>query len=177
MDKRKILQVIGVGFLFYLLLVSCQQSQRNETFIGYSDVIVNSPTLLWGSSTEDLKNKYPNVVNESGDNITFDEYNLNGKIWRFFDFIDNQLWRVGVSYGEHSDDELDLLRKDLQKKYGISLIEDNGTIEAWYLESNEYNQIVFLINKLENNTINCSYINPPLMDLHWKKYIYPLVYD
>jgi hypothetical protein len=177
MGKRKVLQIIGLGFLFYLLLVSCQQSQPDETFIGYNDVISNSPTLLWGSSTENLKNKYQNVVNESGDNITFDEYNSNGKIWRFFDFIDNQLWRVGVSYGEFSDDELELLRKDLQKKHGISLIEGNDTIEIWHLESNEYNQIVFAINKLKNNTVNCSYINPPLRDLHWKKYVYPLIYD
>jgi len=171
MGKRKVLHIIGFGFIFYFLLVSCQQSQPNETFIGYNDVISNSPTLLWGSSTDDLEKKYPNVVNESGDNITFDEYNSNGKVWRSFDFIDNQLWRVCVSYGEYSNDELDLLKKDLQKKYGIFLIEGNDTIEFWHLESNEYNQIVFAINKLKNNTVNCSYINPPLRDLQMSRYV------
>jgi len=173
MDKRKILQIIGLWFLFYLLLTSCQQSQRNETFIGYNDVILNSPTLLWGSSIEELKNKYPNVVNESSDNIIFDEYNLNEKIWRSFDFLDNQLWRVCVSYGKYSEDELDLLRKGLQKNHGIYSIYDNGTIETWHLESNENNQIVFTINKIENNTVNCSYINPPLMDLQMSRYVPP----
>ena len=168
MNRKNILKIIGLGFLFfnYLLLISCQQNLQNETFIGYNDVIIGSPTLLWGSSIEDLKNKYPNAINESGDNISFDEYNLDGKIWRYFDFVDNKLWMVGVSYGEYSNDELDLLRNDLQKNYGISLIEDNGTIEVWHLEDNEYNQIVFAINKISNNAVNCSYINPSLREIY-----------
>jgi len=171
MNRRNKLKIVEFGFLF--LLFSCHQSLQNETIIGYNDVIITSPTLLWGSSIEALKNKYPNVVNESGDNSTFDEYNLNGKIWRFFDFIDNQLWRVGVCYGEYSDEELDLLRKNLQKNYGLSLIEDNGTIEVWHLEGNDdYNQIVFAINKIKNNTVNCSYINPFLSEIHYRSIIW-----
>jgi len=66
---------------------------------------------------------------------------------------------------------LNLLKKDLQKKYGLYLIEDNGTIESWYLEKNEHTQIVFNINKIENNTIYGSYLNPPLRDLDMKKQV------
>jgi hypothetical protein len=108
-----------------------------------------------------LKNKFSNVTFETYDEIfgnpndeTFFEYNFNGeKTIRFFDFINNQLWRVGVSYGQNSNSELDLLRKEFQKKYGLFPIEDNGTIESWYLELDEYNEIVFLINKLQEGLL------------------------
>jgi hypothetical protein len=63
---------------------------------------------------------------------------------------------------------LDSLKKELQKKYGILLIEDNGTIESWHIKSNDNNNIVFTINKLQNNMVTCSYINPSLRDLYGK---------
>jgi hypothetical protein len=58
----------------------------------------------------------------------------------------------------------------LERKYGIRLIEDNGTIETWYIKNTENNDIVFVINKLENNMVRCSYINPTLRDEFEKKY-------
>ena len=127
-----------------------------------------------------MKNTFPNAINETYDEIiignsndeTFYEYNFNGeKTIRFFDFINNQLWRVVVSYGQNSNSELDLLREELQNIYGLFPIEDNGTIESWYLELNENNEIVFVINKLKNNTINASYINPQLRKIHMKECI------
>jgi uncharacterized Rmd1/YagE family protein len=166
MNKKNMLKVIG-----FVFLVSCQQNETFMEYNGYNDIIVDSPALLWSSSRENFQKKYP-MVSEFGDNNIYFENNLDGKITsRFFDFLDNQLWRVGVCYGEYSDDELDLLKKDLQKKYGIYLIEDNGTIETWYLENNEHTQIVFNINKIEHNTIYGSYLNPPLRDLDRKKHV------
>ena len=183
-------KIIGILlFLIVVLYVSCQLStisaeniiskvQTDEISVGYNDVLVNSQTILWGSSIEIMKNTFPNVIIETYDEIfignpndeTFYEYNFDGeKTIRFFDFINNQLWRVGVSYGQNSNSELDLLREELQKKYGLFPIEDNGTIESWYLELNEDNETVFVINKLQNNTINASYINPPLRDIHMKE--------
>jgi len=120
--------------------------------------------LLWGSSKEEVKINYPNVEEF---NNNFYEHNLKGKVKnRFFEFINNKLFFVGVSYGNYSDNELDLLKNELQKNYGISLIEDNGTIEWWHIKSNENNNIVFTINKLQNNMVNCSYINPSLRDMN-----------
>jgi hypothetical protein len=174
MNKRNALKIIGLGFLLYnyLLLISCQENTTLIDDIEYNDLLVTSPSIRWGSSPEELKRKYPNVVNESGDNMTFDEYNLNGKVWRSFRFIDNKLWGIFVSYGEYGEDELDLLRNDLQEKHGISSIHDNGTIETWDLGNNEYTQIVFVTNKLMNNTVNCSYLNPPLRDLQMSRDVY-----
>ena len=150
-----------------LLLVLLQVSCQNNEFIGYKDLLVKSPLLLWGSSKEEVKSKYPDV--EEIDNYFF-ENNLNGKIKnRLFEFIDNKLFFVGVSYGSYSNEELDLLRNELEKNYGISLLEDNGTIESWHIKSNENNNIVFMINKLQNNIVNCSYINPLLRDRYDKK--------
>jgi len=39
-----------------------------------------------------------------------------------------------------------------------------GKSQFWDIADNENNVIVFAINKLENNTVRCSYINPKLMD-------------
>jgi hypothetical protein len=164
MNENKELKIAWIWvFIFSLVLfqISCQ---KDEVFIGYNDILVNSPMLLWDSSIEELKNNYPNIE-EFGVNNMFTEYNLDGQIeFRIFHYFNNELFMVAVSYGKYSNDRLDLLRKDLQKKYGTFTIEDSGTIEAWYLELNEYNEIVFLINKLENNTVRCSYINPSLRD-------------
>ena len=183
-------RIIGILLSFIVLFyLSCHQPnisaesliykvQPDEISDGYNDILINSQTILWGSSIEILKNTFPNVIYETYDEIfignpndkTFHEYNFNGeKTIRFFDFINNQLWRVGVSYGQKSNSELDLLREELQKKYGLFPIEDNGTIESWYLELNEHNEIVFVINKLQNNTINTSYINPQLREIHMKE--------
>ena len=174
MNKRNALKIIGLGFLFYtyFFLISCQENTTLIEDIGYNDLLVASPSIRWGSSTEELRKKYSNVVNESGDNVSFDEYNPNGKVRRSFHFIDNQLWGVFVSYGEYSGNDLDLLRKDLQERHGINSISDNGTIETWDLESNEHTQITFITNKLINNTVNCSYMNPPLRDLQMSRYVY-----
>jgi hypothetical protein len=141
--------------------ISCQ---KNDEFIGYKDLLDNSPMLLWGSSIEQVKNKYPNIEKNGFDGYD-DKNNLTGKIQsRFFRFYDNQLYMVLINYGTYNDDELDLLRNNLQRKYGIYLIEDNGTIETWYMEDNENNATAFAVNKLENNTVRCSYINPKLRD-------------
>jgi hypothetical protein len=162
--------VLGLIFSLILFQISCQQ-EKEQTFIGYDDLLVNSPMLLWGSSIEEFKNKYPDIEefgNSDDQNFTeqiFTEQNFNGKInARYFRYFNNKLYMVHVSYGNYSNNELDSLKDNLQKKYGINLIEDNGTIETWYLEGNEDTQIVFLINKVENNMLNCSYINPHLRD-------------
>ena len=78
---------------------------------------------------------------------------------------------VYVHYGQYSNEKLKLLKNNIQKIYGIKLIEDNGTIESWYIENNEYNSIVFLINKLENNTIRGTYQNPELRKIYDKTII------
>ena len=188
MQKRqKIIEIL----LIFIFNISCQQANisieglinkisTDEISVGYNDVLINSQTILWGSSIEILKNTFPNAINETYDEIiignpndeTFYEYNFYGeKTIRFFDFINNQLWRVVVSYGQNSNSELDLLREEFQNKYGLFPIEENGTIESWYLELNENNEIVFVINKLKNNTINASYINPQLREIHMKECI------
>jgi len=127
-----------------------------------------------------MKNNFPNAIGDSDDVIyyiksceeTFNEYYFNGeKTIRFFNFIENQLYWVGVSYGQYSNGELDLFKENLQKIFGTFPIEDNGTIEEWYLEMKEYNTIVFTINKLQNNTLNASYMNPYLRDKYWKESI------
>ena len=187
--RQKIIRILLIFIIAFY--ISCQQSnistenliyktQTDEISVGYNDVLIDSQTILWGSSIEILKNTFPNVNYETYDEIfignpndeTFYEYNFHGeKTIRFFDFINNQLWRVGVSYGQKSNSELDLLRGEFQKQYGLFLIEDNGSIESWYLEFNEHNEIVFVINKLQNNTINASYINPQLRKIHMKECI------
>lgn len=154
---------IFLVFLLVLLMLSCQ---KNIEYIGYNDLLESSPILLWGSSKDDVKNKYPNV--EERDNALW-EYNLNGRIiQRFFDFIGNELYFVGVSYGNYSNDALGILKNVLEKEHGIFTIEDNGTIETWHIKTDENNNIVFVINKLENNMVNCSYINPVLRDKYEK---------
>jgi hypothetical protein len=164
-NSLKILGVLG----FFLLLVISQISCKKDIAIdynGYNDLLENSPMLLWGSSKEEVKIKYPDVKEARYDlDNTLREYNLNGKIkGRHFEFIDNKLFFVAVTYGNYNDNELDLLKKELHEDYGILLIEDNGTIEAWYIIKNENNEIVFVIDKSRNNIVNCSYINPVLRD-------------
>ena len=101
-------------FLIVLLQVSCQ---KNNEYIGYNDLLVKSPMLLWGSSKEEVKNKYPNV--EEYCNGLW-EMNLNGQIkQRYFNFIDNELYFVGVSYGNYSDYDLNLLKNRLKKIWYI----------------------------------------------------------
>jgi helix-turn-helix protein len=71
---------------------------------------------------------------------------------------------VQVSYGNYSSEMLELLKENIIKKYEKITVEDNGTIESWHIENNKNNEIVILINKLQNNVVNCSYIFPPLRD-------------
>jgi hypothetical protein len=168
MENNNRLKIFGYWIFFFLSIISqisCKEENIFEDiFTGYNDLLDNSPMLLWGSSKQEVKYKYSNVE-ETGNE--FFEYNLNGKIkFRVFYFVDNKLYFVGVSYGEYNNDELDLLRSKIQKNFGIILLEDNGTIESWYIEDNENNAIVFTINKLRNNTVNCSYINPILRDMN-----------
>jgi len=163
MKKNKTLKTANCFFSLLLLILLQTSCQENEPFIGYDDILVNSPALVWGSSINEIKKKYPNVE-ESGYNC-FNEINPDERIKaRFFNFYNNQLFWVGVSYGSYTAEELNILKKELQKKHGDFLIEDNGTIESWYIKRDNNNEIVFLINKLQNNTINCSYINPSLRD-------------
>ena len=159
-------------FLIFSLSIFQVSCQKNKEFIGYNDLLYNSPSLLWGSSLEEVKSKYPNIEKSSFGGYYDDKNNLTGKTQsRFFRFYDNQLYMVLINYGTYNDDELDLLRSNLQKKYGIHLIEDNGTIESWYMADNENNTTAFTINKLENNTVRGSYINPKLRDEHDKNVI------
>ena len=161
MENNNVLKIVII-FSLVLFQISCQ---KDEVFIGYNDLLVNSPMLLWGSSIENMKNNYPNIEEFSNNNM-FRECDLNGQIkFRLFSFTNNKLFYVAVSYGEYNNEEMELLKNNLQEKYGIYLIEDNGTIETWYINSNKDNQIVFNINKIENNTVNCSYINPTLREI------------
>jgi hypothetical protein len=156
--------VVFFIILFALSQVSCQ---KNKVFIGYNDLVNDSPKLLWGSSLEELKSKYPNVVETMNIGIIkeFDEGKMDGQIkYRGFQFINNKLFMVLASYGNYSSEMLELLKENIVKKYGKITIEDNGTIESWYIENNKNNEIVILINKIENNVVNCSYIFPPLRD-------------
>jgi len=170
-----------IWFLIFcncLLFISCPKSKTK----GYNDLIWNSPELLWGSSINEFKNKYPNVkefseVNKLKDvEIVFyeaierslNEHAIEG---RYFHFYNNRLFKVDVCYGNYNQVELDLLKNNLQKKYGIDLIENNGTIEGWHINIDKNNKIVFLINILDNNTVNCSYINPFLNDTYLKRQI------
>jgi len=195
MNKYTIIKMVGYCFLIFSLgifQVSCQKNkkiigyndllynspgifqvscQKNKEFIGYNDLLYNSPSLLWGSSIEEVKNKYPNIEKRGFNGYDDIKNNLTGQIQsRFFRFYDNQLYMVLINYGTYNDAELDLLKNNLQIKYGKYLIEDNGTIENWYIADNENNAITFVINKIENNTVRCSYINPKLRDEYDKKY-------
>jgi hypothetical protein len=164
MRKISIKIVVFFIILFALSQVSCQ---KNKVFIGYNDLVDDSPKLLWGSSLKEVKNKYANVVETMNIGIIkeFDEGNIDGQIkYRSFQYINNKLFIVHVSYGNYSSEMLELLKENIIKKYGKIKIEDNGTIESWYIENNKNNEIVILINKIENNVVNCSYIFPPLRD-------------
>jgi hypothetical protein len=169
-------------FLFALFQISCKKSKE---FIGYNDLVDDSPKILWGSSYEEVKNKYPNIEEPVLNieiirnferieafyelNKTFNEPKLDGKIkFRNFEFIDNKLFAVYVSYGSYSSEMLGLLKKEIEKKYGKITTEDNGTIESWYIVNTENNLIVIVINKLQNNVVYCSYIYPPLNDEYLK---------
>ena len=135
--KEKLHKAVFLMCLVPLLLlqVSCQ---TDKEFTGYDDLLGNSPTLLWGSSIEDVKEKYPNVSSWAGSSYaetSFGEDNPKGPIiFRSFEFINNQLFMVHVSYGSYTDDMLELLKQDIIAKYGKITIEDNGTIERWDIE-------------------------------------------
>jgi hypothetical protein len=169
-------------FLFALFQISCKKSKE---FIGYNDLVDDSPKILWGSSLEEVKNKYPNIEEPVLNielirnleriealyehNKAFYEPKLDGKIkFRNFEFIDNKLFAVYVSYGSYSSEMLELLKEEIEKKYGKITTEDNGTIESWYIVNTENNLIVIVINKLQNNVVNCSYIYPPLNEENLK---------
>jgi hypothetical protein len=161
------ISIKAIRFILFLSVLVQMSCKTNKSFIGYNDLVNDSPKLLWSSSIEDLIDKYPNAVETMDKGIIkeFDEYKLDGKVkYRNFQFINNKLFMVLASYGNYSFEMLELLREDIEKKYGKITIENNGTIESWYIENNKNNQIVLLINKLENNVVNCSYIFPPLRD-------------
>jgi hypothetical protein len=172
MNKYTIIKMVEYCFFISSLGIFQVSCQKNKEFIGYNDLLYNSSSLLWGSSIEEVKNKYPNIEKSGFGGYEDDKNTLTGKMQsRFFRFYDNQLYMVLINYGTYNDNELDLLRNNLQKKYGIKLIEDNGTIENWYITDNENNATVFAINKIENNTVRCSYINPKLRDEYDKNVI------
>ena len=169
MNKNKIIKIVRYCFLVFSLSIFQVSCQKNKEFTGYNDLLYNSPALLWGASIEEVKSKYPNIEENGFSGYDDDKNNLTGQIQsRMFFFYDNQLYMVLINYGTYNDDELSLLRNNLQKKYGIHLIEDNGTLENWYIADNENNATAFTINKLENNTVRGSYINPELRDKHDK---------
>lgn len=171
MDKYKIIKVVGYYFLIFSLVLFQTSCQKSKEFIGYNDLLYNSPTLLWGSSIEEVKSKYPNIEKNPFGGYYDDKNNLLGQIKsRVFNFYNNQLFSVEISYGTYSDDDLNLLKNNFIKKYGSFNIEENGTIEDWFVINNENNQVVFVINKLQNNMIYCSYINPPLREENYKTF-------
>ena len=157
---------MGVLIFTFLLILSHVSCQKNNEFIGYNDLLENSPMILWGSSKDEVKIKFPNVVERDYpfDNILW-EMNLNGQIkQRYFKFYNNKLYLVRVSYGNYNDDELNILKNKLEKVYGIKLINENETSEFWHIKDNENNIIVLSIDKFNNKMVNCSYINSVLMD-------------
>jgi hypothetical protein len=169
MNRYKIIKIIGYCFLIFslgLFQVSCK---KNKEFLGYKDLLDNSPMLLWGSSVEEVKSKYPDIEDfgNNDDNYILKYIPDGGK---YFHFFNNQLFMVHVFGGIFAGDKLDALKNDIQKNYGIYLIEDNGTIESWYIINNENNAIAFTINKIENNKVYCSYVNPKLRDEYDKYY-------
>jgi len=123
--------------------------------------------LLWGSSIGDVKNKYPYIEeNELG---YFTDNNLSGEIVdRYFDFIDNKLCMVSVHYGNYSNNDLNILRKTLKKNYGIRLIKDDSIYTHWYINNKLNNIIVFEINKFQDNSLSCYYMNNQLVDVKVK---------
>jgi hypothetical protein len=162
---RHKIKMTGYCVLIFSLGIFLVLCQKDKEFTGYKDLLYNLPALLWGSSIEEVKSKYPNIEKNGFGGYDDNRNNLTGQIQsRMFFFYDNQLYKALINYGTYNDNELDLLRKNIQKKYGIFLIEDNGTIEFWDIADNENNVTVFTINKLENNTVRGSYINPKLMD-------------
>jgi hypothetical protein len=164
MRNVQIKTILFFIILYTLSQVSCQKSKE---FIGYDDLVDDSPKLLWGSSAEELKNKYPNVGETINIGIIkeFNEGRMDSQIkFRGFQFINDKLFTVHVSYGNYSSEMLELLKEKIIRKYGKIITEDNGTIESWYIENNKNNETVILINKIKNNVVNCSYIFPPLRD-------------
>jgi hypothetical protein len=139
------------------LQISCQ----NE-FKGYKDLLDNSPKLLWGSSIEQVKSKYPDIENfgNSYDNYIV-KYIPNRK--KYFHFINNQLFMVHVFCGIYSGENLTLLKKNIRNKYGIYSIEGSGIIERWLIAYSDNNMTNFAVN-IENNKVRCIYIYPKLLD-------------
>jgi hypothetical protein len=115
MNKDKIIKIAGYCFLIFSLGIFQVSCQKNKEFIGYNDLLYKSSSLLWGSSIEDVKSKYPNIE-KNGFGGYDDKNNLTGQIQsRMFFFYDNQLYAVLINYGTYNDDKLDLLKNNLQK--------------------------------------------------------------
>ena len=82
---------------------------------------------------------------------------------KYFHFLKNQLFMVHVFGGIYSGRKLHLLKKDIEKNYGIYSIEDNHwTIERWLIAYSENNETVFSID-IEDHSVYCSYMYLKLM--------------
>jgi hypothetical protein len=156
---------ILVVILIILIQISCQ---RDNNFDGYNDILVNSSLLLWDSSINKLKDKYQNILEIENNKISNDEIivfkedKLEGKIkYRYFAFVNKKLYRVEVGYGIYDSEKLNLLKKDLDKNYGIYQIENHDKFEKWNLKNNDNTEIIFQIDKFHKdyNIVSSVYFN------------------
>ena len=164
MNKCKYLNLCIFVFWMTIFNISCT---KDEHFIGYNDLIIDSPKLLWNSSIEDLSDKYPNAIriNEN----YFYENNPNEKVFsRIFSYSENKLYSVFVNYGNYNDLELENLKIHLKRNVGIYSTEDTISTEIWYLNT-EKNKVYFVIDKTQNNTVNCQYSNSTLENKIFEK--------
>jgi len=155
--KNKLIRKGGLEDAPYYITFK-KQRQKEELFTdGYIDLLYDSPKVLWGSSIEEVKSKYPNIEESYFGGYDDNENNLNGRIEsRIFHFYNNKLYMVNISYGFYKKDEVDILKKELQKKYGDFLIKYD---EYWYVINKKNNQVVFSITYMGNYLVNCIYIN------------------
>jgi len=159
--KNKLILMEGIGDEACFTVYKKQnkkQSPKKETFTaGYNDLLYDSPALLWGSSIKEVKSKYPNIKENMFGGYRDDENNLNGKMQsRIFSFHNDQLYMVNISYGMYTEEEIDILRNELQKKYGDFLIKYD---EYWYVINEKNNQVVFVITYMGDYLVNGIYIN------------------
>jgi hypothetical protein len=157
--KNKLIFKGGIEGAPYYITFKKQNNKQYPRNISYNDLLFESPALFWGSSIFEVKTKYPNLeVNIFGG--FYDDNNFHGEMEsRTFYFYKNQLYMVNVTYGMYTEKEVEILKNELQEKYGIFLIKDDVSIKYWYIINEKNNQVVFSITYMGDYLINCIYIN------------------
>ncbi len=172
-----------LGFFFIIITLNVYAQENQKPIIGYGK-------LPWGTSIETLKEEYPNafetiesdefdikVFNDSGFRIFMEENSMdNGISIRVFNFFQNKLFGVTVTYDiDNAEEGMALVKKlnsiygkpnDAKKDsnaYGMNT-EESITI-IWNYSSNLEISLVVANTYDENNNhidfnFHCTYMDP-----------------